>query len=250
MGIHVFNREELMGREIDQLRFGWMWQQFWQRYSGRSAEGHYPRPPAWYQQTLALLPQLRLPALALLVAMAGAIGLGIYLAGVYRLPASMQAQLTGDNLIGNLSGLRIFTAALPILIIVHNVRAILLQMLLGVFTFGVIGVLIFMLPWGLVGYAAAQFHLAGEDSLTFLLATIVPHALVELPALLLIAAAGLRWHTIVIAPPPDRSLSEGFLQAAADFARVLVGLGIPLLLLAAIIEAYVTPAVLFRIYGG
>ena len=142
-----------------------------------------------------------------------------------------------------------FTAALPIFIIVHNVRAILLQMLLGVFTFGVIGVLIFMLPWGLVGYAAAQFHLAGEDSLTFLLATIVPHALVELPALLLIAAAGLRWHTVVIAPPPGRTLSEVFLQAAADFARVLVGLGIPLLLLAAFIESYVTPAVLFRIYG-
>ena len=250
MGIHVFNREELMGREIDQLRFGWMWHQFWQRYSGRSLDGHYPRPLAWYRQTLALLPQLRLPALALLVAMAGAIILGIYLAGVYRLPATMQSQLTGDNLIGNLSGLRVFTAALPIFIIVHNVRAILLQMLLGVFTFGVIGVLVFMLPWGLVGYAAAQFYLAGENSLTFLLATIVPHALVELPALLLIAAAGLRWHTVVIAPPPDRSLSEGFLQAAADFTRVLIGLGIPLLMLAAFIESYVTPAVLFRIYGG
>ncbi len=83
-----------------------------------------------------------------------------------------------------------------------------------------------------------------------MLATILPHATVELPALLIIGAAALRWQATVIAPPPDRTLSEGFLLAAADFARIFIGIAIPLLLVASLVEAYVTPAVLVRVYGG
>jgi uncharacterized membrane protein SpoIIM required for sporulation len=249
MGIRLFNREELMGREIDQIRLGWIWQQFWRQYSGRSADGRYPRPDAWYRQTLAVVPQLRLPAVALGVALVGAVLLGIFLANTYRFPPAMQADLTGEKMVANLSGLQFLTGALPVLIFFHNVRTILLLTLVGVFTFGVVGVLIFMLPWGFIGFVATQFGLAGQDPFTFLLATVAPHALIELPALLLAAAAALRWHTLVLAPPANRSLSEGFLLAAADFARVMIGLVVPLLLLAALIEAYVTPAVLFRIYG-
>jgi len=44
MGLHVFNREELLGRDIDQIRLGWMWRKFWNRFTGRDVDGHYPRP--------------------------------------------------------------------------------------------------------------------------------------------------------------------------------------------------------------
>jgi uncharacterized membrane protein SpoIIM required for sporulation len=119
----------------------------------------------------------------------------------------------------------------------------------GVFTFGVLGVLVFALPWGIVGYLAVQFSLAGESPFTFLLAAVIPHASLELPALLLAFAAGLRWHAATIAPPPERTLSEAFLMHAADFMRILLGLVLPLLLAAAFVEAYVTPIVLLHIYG-
>jgi stage II sporulation protein M len=139
---------------------------------------------------------------------------------------------------------------LPPLIFVQNIRAIALWTLLGVFTFGVLGILVFLLPWGLIGYVAAQFALAGQNPWQFLLATIVPHAIIELPALLIAAAAALRWHTTIISPPPNRTVSEAFLAAAGDFFRLFIGVVIPLLLLAAFVEGLVTPQVLTWVYGG
>ena len=79
--------------------------------------------------------------------------------------------------------------------------------------------------------------------------TLIPHGLVEIPALLLAAAAGLRWNTVFIAPPPRITVSESWIKAAADFARVFVGLVLPLLLVAAFIEAFITPWLLVRFYG-
>lgn len=250
MGVKIFSREELMGQEIDHIRLGWMWKQFWQRFSGRSQGGKYPSPLSWYKKTLGIFPQIRVPAAVLLFAMSGAIVVSIFMADRVRFPPDMQADLTGENMLRNLGQLQGMAVSLPSFVFLHNVRAILLQALLGVFTFGVLGILVFMLPWGVIGFAAAQFSLAGEDPWAFVLATVVPHALIELPALLIASAAALRWHVTLISPPPERTLSEGFLIAAADFTRLLVGWVIPLLLVASFVEAYVTPAVMTKVYGG
>jgi uncharacterized membrane protein SpoIIM required for sporulation len=185
----------------------------------------------------------------LLLAMLGATSLGIVMAHLYPFPSEFQGQLSGEMLASNVAGFNLVTPAFPLIVFLHNLRVIALAALVGVFTFGVLGVLIFALPWAIVAYLAAQFTLAGESAFTFLLAAVVPHASLELPALLLVFAAALRWHAATIAPPPQRTLSEAFLLHAADFARILVGLVLPLLLIAAFIEAYVTPAVLLHIYG-
>jgi uncharacterized membrane protein SpoIIM required for sporulation/ABC-type transport system involved in multi-copper enzyme maturation permease subunit len=249
MGLSIFNREELLGREFDQLNLGWIARQWWWRFSGREDNGRYPTPLAWYRQTWAIVPRLRLPGATLLLALAGAVGLGIFMAHIYTFPADFQAELTSERLATNVGGISLFTPAFPLVVFLHNLRVIALAALVGVFTFGVLAVLIFALPWGIVGYLAAQFSLAGGSASTFLLAAVLPHASLELPALLLAFAAGLRWHAATIAPPPERTLSEAFLMHAADFARILVGLVLPLLLAAAFVEAYVTPAVLLSIYG-
>lgn len=251
MGMFIFNREELLGRDIDQIRLGWMAKQFWFYFSGQDAQYKtYPNPIAWYRQTFAIVPQLKLPVLTLLVALVGAALFGIYLGNVYVLPESYQDQLTGENLVNNLSALQVFIGALPLFIVVQNIRVVLLQMILGVITLGVLCVLIFVLPWIMISYVATQFYLVGQDPLLFLLATIIPHAIVELPALLLIAAAALRWQTVTIARPPNQTLSEIFLVRMAEYFRILIALGIPLLIIAAAIESFVTPQVVLMIYGG
>jgi uncharacterized membrane protein SpoIIM required for sporulation len=251
MGIQIFNREELMGRDIDQIRLGWMWQQFWHSFSGRAENSdRYPAPLVWYRQTFGRLRALGQPALILIIALIGTIIFSTYLARLYTLPAALQAELTGENMVANLEQLQVFTSALPPLIFLQNIRAVALWILLGVFTFGVLGVLVFLLPWGLIGYIATQFALAGQNPWQFLLATIVPHAIIELPALLIAAAAALRWHTTIISPPPNRTVSEAFLTAAADFFRLFIGVVIPLLLIAAFVEGLVTPQVLTWVYGG
>lgn len=255
MGLSIFNREQLMGNEIDQIRLGWIWRQFWQQFSGKREVAdengrYYPRPLGWYKQTLAILPSLKLPMAVQLIAMIATIIASVVVANKFPFSPRMQADLTGDNLSNNLSQLQLFVGALPAFIFFNNVRVLALQALLGLFSFGVLGIFIFMLPWGLIGYVTAQFSLAGQSALTFLLAAVIPHAIIELPAILIASAAALRWHATIISPPPERTLSEGFIVAAADYARLFVGVVVPMLLVAALLESFVTPQVLFRIYGG
>ena len=250
MGIRIFNREELMGQEIDQIRISWMWQQFWGHFSGRFAHGSYPDFFEWYRQSFRIVKRLKTAVLAQSVALVGAIILGVFLAYRFEFSPSLKMELTGSNMTDNLRSLQMVLAALPMLIFLQNIRALALQVLLGVFTFGVLGILVFMLPWGVISFIAAQFYLAGQNPFTFVLATVVPHALIELPALLIAAAAGLRWHAVVIAPPPNQTLSEAFLQAAAEFMRLFIGVVIPLLLIASLVEAFVTPRIVIMMYGG
>jgi uncharacterized membrane protein SpoIIM required for sporulation len=113
-----------------------------------------------------------------------------------------------------------------------------------------LGLVIFILPWTVISYLAAQLALSGENPFLFVLGTVVPHAIFELPALLLAGAAALRWHAVLIAPAEGQAISESWLLAAADFTRVLTGLVIPLLIVAALVESYVTPLVLLWIYGA
>ncbi|MCP4358255.1 MAG: ABC transporter permease subunit [Chloroflexi bacterium] len=249
MGLFVFNREELLGRDIDQIRLGWMIRTYWENFTGRSWHGRYPNPIIWYKDTFAILPKLVKPGAFLLLAFVGSVLFGIWLGYEYTLPASLQAELTGDNLIRNLEQYSFLLAALPIAIILQNLRVIALQALLGVFTFGVLGVFIFMLPWVVIAYLATQFALAGQNPYQFLLATIIPHGVIELTALLITAAAALRWHTVIIHPSPERSVSESFLMYMADFSRVFFGIGLPMLIIAAFVEAHVTTQVLQMIYG-
>lgn len=252
MGLSLFNREELLGRDIDQIRLGWMVRQFWGYFSGKVqlGNGRYPSPKTWYKQTLALVPSLLQPMGALLLALAGAAVIGVVMAQQFPFPEDLKAELNGQNMLTNLAGLEVYISALPLFIVSQNVRALLLQTILGIFTLGVLGVFIFMLPWGVISFIAMQFYMAGENPLQFLLGTIVPHAVVELPVLLLVGAAALRWQTITFAPPPNRSLSEIFIIRGAEFWRVFLGLGVPLLVLASLVEAYVTPQVLQLVYGG
>lgn len=250
MGVRVFNREELMGNEIDQLRFGYMWQQFWGTFTGREDATGYPNPLQWYRRTFHLVKDLRPAIFIQFVAMLLAIAIGIVLANRYEFPSEIQAQLTVETIQENISFVESVAGRLPSLIFWQNTRVVVLQTILGVFTLGVLGTLIFMFPWVFLAALAAQFALAGQDPYTFLLATVLPHATVELPALLIAAAAGLRWQTAVLSPPPRKTISEAFIMRGAEFARIFLGVVIPLLLIAAFVEAYITPQLLERIYGG
>jgi uncharacterized membrane protein SpoIIM required for sporulation len=249
-GIHVFNREELLGRDIDQIRIGWMVRHFWQRLTVRDESGRYPPVAAWYRQTLALLLPVRLPLAVTFVGFLGALFFGYLLAHRYVFPADVQAQLASTDQVQNLASVRGVLTRLPLLIFAHNLRVVALASLLGVFTFGVLGFAIFMLPWAFISYIMVQLAFAGESPWLFVLGTIAPHGVIELPALLLVAAAALRWQTTFIAPAGNRTISENWLAAAADFTRIFVGIVAPLLLLAALVEAFVTPYAVIAVYGA
>ncbi|MBP7999408.1 MAG: stage II sporulation protein M [Chloroflexi bacterium] len=248
MGVKMFNREELLGRELDQLQLGAMGRRFWHRFRGRDTGA--TTPLSWYRETFGLLKALRAPALILGGAFGLALVLGYYMTQRYGLPKELYNSLTGENRQQYLYNLQLLANQLPFTIFWHNVRALLLIAFLGIFSIGMADIVFFALPWVVLSLVALPIAAAGESPLVFILATVVPHGVVEIPALVLAAAGAIRWHTVVIAPPPERSLSESWVLAAADYFRIFIGLVIPLLFLAGLLEAYLTPQILLRVYGN
>jgi uncharacterized membrane protein SpoIIM required for sporulation/ABC-type transport system involved in multi-copper enzyme maturation permease subunit len=249
MGIHMFDREELLVRDIDRLDLRKGWRTFWTRF--RASD---PGRLGWWRFTLRRVLQWRLPLLLLVGVWLCALALGYVQASRFSFPPEILANMpvvasqnidllrqgtaTDPTIAGALSGLILF----------QNLRAILIEAVLGVFSFGVIAVLVYMLPWTLVGYLAGQFGLAGVSPLA-VAPFVLPHAVVELPALLLASTAIFHWGATTIALPPGRSLAEVWLEAGADFVRVLFGLTAPLLVVAALLETLVTPLVVAWVFG-
>jgi uncharacterized membrane protein SpoIIM required for sporulation len=250
MGVKIFNREELLGQDIDQLKLMWIWKLLWEKFAGRDADGRYPAPWTWYKRMLSAIPNLTQPSIVLLIALAGGLVLGAFLTRVYALPPELQFTIKDSDIATNIVNLREYSSQLPLVIFMQNTRIILIIAVLGIFTIGVTDVMIFMLPGVLIGYLGGLLLGAGQDPLKFVLATIVPHAIIELPALLIAAAAALRWHSSVLSPPPKSTISENWLNTAADFGRLVVGLVIPLLFLGALVEAFITPIIVIWAYGG
>lgn len=250
MGTESFNREGLMGQEIDNLHPKLMGGRMWARFTGRGENGRYPHPLNWYKQTFGLLPTLGYPVLLLLLSLIGGLAVGAMLGYQYKFPAEAQAILTNSNWSENMDALQGLTAVLPRLIIFQNIRVLILGALLGVFSFGVLAVMVFMVPWVLIGYLAAQLAIVGQNPLLFGLATIAPHAIVELPAILLATGAALRWHVGIMAPAEGGTIGDAFLDNMTDFFRIFIGLTIPLLILSALLESYLTPQVISLVYGG
>ena len=243
MGIHMFDREELLIRDIDRLDLRKGWRIFWSRFRA-TLPGRF----GWWRFTLRRVIEWRLPLFLLLGVWLCALAIGYLQAARFAFPQEMLANmpLVASQ---NIDLFRQETAqdpriagAISGLILFHNLRAILIQSVVGVFSFGVVAVMVFMLPWALVGYLAGQFALSGVSPLS-IAPFVVPHGLVELPALLLVSTAIFHWGATTIALPPGRSLAQVWLEAAADLARVWLGLTLPLLVVASLLETLVTPAV-------
>lgn len=243
MGIHLFDREELLVRDIDQLDIGRGWRLFWGRLRAKTS-GRF----GWYRYTLLLVARWRLPMLLLLGVWLTALMLGYQQAARFPFPDSFHADL--PNVMANNLNLihqgtinnPVSAGGVSLLILFQNLRALVIQAVLGLFSFGVIAVIVFMLPWALIGYLAGQLALAGAGPFT-IAPFVVPHGIIELPALLIASTAILHWGATTVAPPPGRGLAEVWIEAGADFCRVLFGLSVPLLILAALLEMFVTPAV-------
>ncbi len=249
MGIMIFNREDLLGQDIDTLRLNWSMRTVWERFTGRQEKSSYPGIIGWYSKLFSLIKPLSMPSGLLVIALAGGIFLGFLLAARYPVPAEAQAALTGDAIVANTGNLEFLFSRLPLSIVWQNVRVIILAAFLGIITLSVTDVLIFCLPWVVVGFLGGQLAISGESPLVFFTAAILPHAIIEIPALLLAFAALVRWHASIMTRSQEGTIGENWLNRSADFGRLFVGLVIPLLLIAALVEAYITPKVILLVYS-
>jgi len=92
--------------------------------------------------------------------------------------------------------------------------------------------------------------IVGGNPWVFLAAFILPHGWIELPAAVIATGFAMRLGAVLMAPPERLTTGEGLIQAWAEFVKVFVLVVLPLLALAAIAEAHITPQVVFWVYGG
>lgn len=87
-------------------------------------------------------------------------------------------------------------------------------------------------------------YLVGYSPLLAFGAGILPHGIFELTAIFIATAAVLKVGAQLVTPQPDKGLGEILLIALADWLRVFVGIVVPFLAIAAVIEIYLTPVLI------
>jgi ABC-type transport system involved in multi-copper enzyme maturation permease subunit len=258
MGIRIFNREEIISKEMDEIKLKTLWRDFW---------GYFLRPPALqaqrhlvaeakfdlvriYRSDLPhLLARQRLPLLVVVLVVAGAMVGGAVAAPYFPFPSgSLQLDQLQADAFRNLDRVGLFGNLSPWWILGNNVRAIVLAMVLGLFSFGSLALILLMIPMGLVGFFAGEIFLLGQNPWLFLATFILPHGLFELPAAILGTAFALRIGAALVSPPAGLDVGQGVLLAVADFVKVFVFIVIPLLFIAAFIEGLITPQIVLAVY--
>jgi uncharacterized membrane protein SpoIIM required for sporulation len=131
----------------------------------------------------------------------------------------------------------------------NNVRSLTGASLLAVFSLGTLAVALLMAPFTIIFYFVAQVARMGYSPLLFLVAFVLPHGILEVPAAAIATGLAVRLGASVVAPPPNASVGSAWLWALADLLKVFVALVLPLLALAAVLEVYVTPAVVVWVFG-
>ncbi len=246
-GVVHFRREELLGRELDSINIKRFATVFIRTFIG--GKQHFLD---WYQDVFAYV-RRELPLPMFIVGLLLIVGLyiGSIIAELFPLPSDIiEWGSLGQGFVEGLDVIRLFSVVGASQVWLHNLRALFIGMLLGIFTFGVLGMLVMMLPMILLGYFMANFAAAGLSPFTFALAFIIPHGILEIPALIIAGAAILRLGAILASPAYDQTISEAFSKGLGNWARVVVALVIPLFLGAAFLEVYLTPRVAVLLLGG
>ena len=245
MGLAHFNRENLLGREVDVLDVHWIWGVFWKAFRGEATSVR-----AWYREVWEDVKTLGWPMVIAFALMGAAAALGVWLAKdvptqALSPPSPMEFQATLRS--GALNGLTLLGWQGTWFVWWHNIRAMLLAALGAAFTFGVLGILIPLLPYGLIGGALTVFARAGLFSPWKAFAVMVlPHGVVEIPATALFVAATLRLGASLASPAAGESLGAFWLRAWARWWRVFLGVVVPLMALAAVLETHLTPLIVSR----
>ena len=245
VGIAHFQREYLLGREFDTLNLRWIWKTFWGAFKGEAKT-----VGSWYRLEVGrTMRQLLVPFLIVVVtAVAGY--LISYQWATVNVPKMLPQATTQDisqivKSAGQSAGIAQAGQHLSaFFIFANNVRATLLVFLGGMISFSVLGMLVFLLNIGLVGGVLGIVKLMGYSPALLFAAGLLPHGVFEIPALVIASAIVLKIGAVLVTPQLGKSMGQIVLELLADWAKIFIGLVIPLLAVAAVIEAYVTPMIL------
>ncbi len=247
-GIAHFNREDLLGREIDTINLRHSLRVFVSSFVGGAHS-----LSEWLAEVRHTLRRLVIPIVVMSALLVAGLLIGMDIArqiGDFSQVLNLNSLQQLDNgLVSGLRGMGLISLAESGYIIFHNLRVVAIATALGIFSFGVIGVLILMLPTALFGFFAQLATAANISPLQFLLAFAFPHGLFEFPAIILSGAIILRLGATLVTRTPGQSIGEAFVRAFADWMRIFLALIIPLFIVAALVETFITPYTVTLILG-
>jgi len=262
-GIHTFNREELLGQDIDELNIAGIWRSFkghfcWDGWFFSVDPVQLPRWLRWVA-TLGGLYRIEVPdalrrsRLAFVTAIGGillSVAVGQSLAADFPIPGGIfQLGSVSGETFANVPEVGWLPAFTVWGVLSNNVRSLLFAALMAVFSFGVMAVALLMIPMAVIFFFVVQAAYAGYDPGLFLLAFVLPHGLFELPAAITATALAVRLGAAFMARHRGVSVRGEWLWALADFVKVFVAVVLPLLAIAAIVEIHVTPQVVVWFFG-
>ena len=253
VGNAVFNREELLGRTIDQLNLKNIFRRLGNSIRSIDSAGTPAKNLVeWYRRgVLGSLSHTRRETLIIsgvfLAALIGGAVIGSLPNWQLHLPTGLSLGEAASNIDSNVE---IFFGSSPInAIFWQNFRILIGALLLGMFSFGVGAVILTPAAFLVWGYLTVQLAAAGYSPFVLWLA-ILPHGIVEIPVIVIATAAALRLGAVITRPPKGTTVGQAWTTAFGDALKVFIGVVIPGLLIAAVIEALITPQIIAAVLGG
>ena len=252
IGNSIFNREELLGRTIDAVNVRNIFRSILKWIIAVDDKG----TPAigiidWYRRgTIYSLKKLKVGMGITIVAfmIAFVAGYGIGLQPEWQLPltqntSDLEAYKTTEDLFDNFFGtLDSQRVSLLRFVIWQNARVLIAATILGMFSFGVAPLILTPIVYAILGYVLSQFVIAGFDIAVFA-AALLPHGIVEIPVIILATTIAFRMGAVMTKPPLGKTVGYAWTVTLGDSIKLWITLVIPGLLLAAVLEVFLTPAV-------
>ena len=243
VGNSIFNREELLGNIIDRLNIRGFFGKVW-RYARAIDDNGTPAKNIieWYTRAIPYtFSQIR-PAIKI----TGVIFVIAFLAGnlvamhpSFRLPLPSQEVLLNSR--GQLHDFVVRPEVLPFSFIFdQNMRVVILTFLLGTFSFGVMGLVIPPITLAVLGYICGTIFVAGYNPI-ILAGSILPHGILELTILLVASASALAMGSVVTRPSKGSTVGHAWTVRFGDSIKLFLGVIIPGLIIAGLIESFITP---------
>jgi uncharacterized membrane protein SpoIIM required for sporulation len=205
MGVRIFNREEILARQIDELNLRFAWRTFMGFFlrppelalasdlSNHGERGRFTISRVYGHDIPHLLRRQWLPLTVVLIVLVASLALGWSYAPRYPLPPeAIQLQNLSHDVFEKAPAIGFLPTFSTSGIFVNNVRALLLAVLLAILSLGVLAFFPLMVPIGLIGLLMGEGPIVGYNPFLFFAAFILPHGIAELPAAIIATAFALR----------------------------------------------------------
>ena len=249
MGVRIFNREQLLGRDLDQLDLKKGLQVFW--------EAVYPKRglvTLYREEIPSILRKIKAELVITAgVMIVGGIVIGLWGARNFPLPAgifNLESALDPDAVRSMASRTGLLQQFSPLAVLWNNVRSLLLSAILSFLSLGILAVLLLMAPAAIVAYLMLQIGKAGVNPLGFMAAGVLPHGLLEIPAAIIATAQAMRMGDIILSPPDEGGGIFGVIRQVGHFIKLFVSVVLPLLLIASWVEVNITPGLFANFLAG